>query len=78
MSVSRENILAAVQAAQVNLDVARLRDDVKLSDQGIDSLEILLVLLVLQEKYNIEIPDADVDRLLTINAFVEYLNQRLA
>lgn len=78
MPVTRENVLSAIQEAKAVLDVAKLRDDVKLSDQGIDSLEIFNVLLVICERYDIEIPDADVERLETINAIVEYLNLRLA
>lgn len=78
MPVTRENVLSAIQEAKAAQDVAKLRDDVKLSDQGIDSLEIFNVLLVLCERYEIEIPDADVERLTTISGIVGYLNDRLA
>lgn len=77
MSISRENILVIIQEAKAVDEVAKLRDDVKLSDQGIDSLGIFSVLLLISEKYDIDIPDEDSDRLNTINEIVEYLNQRL-
>lgn len=77
MPVTRENVLSAIQEAKAVQDVTRLRDDVKLSDQGIDSLEIFNVLLVISERYNIDIPDEDTDQLNTIKEIVEYLNRRL-
>lgn len=77
MPVTRENILSAIREAKAVQDVTRLRDDVKLSDQGIDSLEIFNVLLVISERYNIDIPDEDTDQLNTIKQIVEYLNRRL-
>lgn len=78
MRVVREDIVAAVRDAKVVSDPDKLRDEVKLSDQGIDSLGVFNILLVLGEKYGIEIPDSDVDQLTTIAVMVDYLNRRLA
>lgn len=78
MPITRENVLSAIQEAKAGHDVAKLRDDVKLSDQGIDSLDIFSLLLVLCERYDIEIPDADVEHLETISSIAEYLDNRVA
>ena len=78
MAVNRDNVLAIIEQANVVADVSKLRDDVRLADQGIDSLEVFNVLLRLEEKYGIEIPDADVDHLGTIMEIVDYLNKRLS
>lgn len=78
MKVVREDIIVAVRDAKVVSDPDKLRDEVKLSDQGIDSLGVFNILLVLGEKYGIEIPDSDVDQLTTIAVMVDYLNRRLA
>ena len=78
MKVVREDIIAAVRDAKVVSDPDKLRDEVKLRDQGIDSLGVFNILLVLGEKYGIEIPDSDVDQLTTIAVMVDYLNRRLA
>ncbi len=78
MKVVREDIIAAVRDAKVVSDPDKLRDEVKLSDQGIDSLGVFNILLVLGEKYGIEIPDSDVDQLTTIAVMIDYLNRRLA
>jgi len=78
MKVERQDIIAAVRDAKVVSDPDKLRDEVKLGDQGIDSLGVFNILLVLGEKYGIEIPDSDVDQLTTIAVMVDYLNRRLA
>ncbi len=77
MPVTRDDVLAAIQEAKAVQDVSKLRDEMKLTDQGVDSLEIFNVLLVISERYNIDIPDEDSDHLNTIKDIVEYLNRRL-
>ena len=78
MQVTREDIIAAIQEAKVVDTPDSLRSDIKLTEQGIDSLGMFNVILALQEKYAIEIPDQDVDRLHTIDELIAYLNTRLA
>ena len=78
MNIAREDIVAVIRGANVVSDPDKLRDDLTLADQGVDSLGIFNVILLLQEKYGIEIPDDDVDPLVSIPAIVNYLNQRLA
>lgn len=75
--VMREDVIDVIRSAKVVSDPENLRDEVRLSDQGIDSLGIFNVLLVLSEKYDIEIPDADIDHLATISQMVGYINRRL-
>jgi acyl carrier protein len=57
--------------------VDSLDPDKDLATQGIDSLDMLSVFLLLQEKFNIEIPDEDIPKLNTLNAIVEYVNQKM-
>lgn len=77
MQVTREDIIVAIQQAKVVEAPENLRSDVKLADQGIDSLGMFNVILTLQEKYGIEIPDPDIDRLNSIDELISYLNMRL-
>ena len=78
MNIAREDVVAVIRDANVVSDPDNLRDDLTLADQGVDSLGIFNVILLLQEKYEVEIPDDDVDPLVSIPAIVNYLNQRLA
>ena len=76
MKVTREDVIDAVREAGVVSDPGKVRDEVKLSDQGVDSLGIFNIILVLQEKYEIEISDEDVDKLTNVSEIVDYLNSR--
>ena len=78
MNIAREDIVAVIRDANVVSDPDKLRDDLTLADQDVDSLGIFNVILLLQEKYGVEIPDDDVDALVSIPSIVNYLNQRLA
>ncbi|MBZ9784461.1 phosphopantetheine-binding protein [Pseudomonas sp. REP124] len=69
-------VKAIVDAAVPN--AGSLRDDVSLTDQGVDSLGVFTVVMNIQDACEIEIPDGDLDRLKTINDFVEYLAGRLS
>lgn len=51
--------------------------DKSLFDLGLDSLDHAAAMLALEEKYEIKIPDADVDGLTSINQIAAYLEQRL-
>jgi acyl carrier protein len=78
MAISRQDVVAAVKEAEVLDDVSGLRDDVKLTEQGVDSLGMFNVLLVLSERFQIEIPDKDADGLNSIHQIIEYFNRRLS
>lgn len=75
MKITRADIIQAVREAKVVSDPDGLRDDVDLVDQGIDSLGFLNVLLILGEKYGIDIPDEDIDQLNTIDVIIKYVNE---
>lgn len=77
MPIGRDEVLAAIRDSEMLDDVSRLRDDVKLTEQGIDSLGMFNVLLVLSERYGIQIPDQDAEKLNTISQIAEYFNLRL-
>ena len=74
MKVVRDDIISAIRAAKVVLEPHKLNDEVALSDQGIDSLGLFNILLIIQDKYGVNIPDSDIDKLSTINMFIDYLN----
>ncbi len=78
MSITRNDVLAAIQSAKVLEDISIVRDEIKLTEQGIDSLGMFNVLLVVEERYGIQIPDSDIERLQTVNDIVRYLNALIA
>lgn len=78
MIVTVENIKEVIVEAEVLGDVNEIKSDVALAEQGIDSLDVVNVYLLLEEKFDIKIPDEDLDQVRTIEAIVEYINNKLA
>lgn len=74
MKATVENIKEVISQADVLGDINTLQNDLPLSEQGIDSLDIVNVYLLLEEKFDIKIPDEDLDKVQTINQIIEYIN----
>lgn len=77
MKATVENVKEVIEQADVLGDVDEMQSDVALTEQGIDSLDIVNVYLLLEEKFDIKIPDEDTDKLSTINDIVNYINEKL-
>lgn len=50
----------------------------KFSDVGIDSLEVMSLMLAVMERYKIDIPDAEVDNLTSVALLAEFVERELA
>lgn len=50
--------------------------DKPLQDQGFDSLDKAVVVMEIEEEFEIDIPDADAEKLTTIEEIVCYIEQR--
>ncbi len=48
-----------------------------LDDLGADSLDVVELMMALEEKYNLEIPDADAEKIKTVQDVVLYIESRL-
>jgi len=78
MMVSEEDIRSIIGQVESLKEKAYSIDGNKdFASQGIDSLDMLSVYLMIQERYNVEIPDEDIPKLDSIKSIVEYLNSRL-
>ena len=71
-----EDILEIIKKANVVKDVNMLDIDKPLSEQGVDSLDYSGVLFSVDETFDVEIPDEDIDKLLTVNDIVSYINSK--
>jgi len=74
--ITVNDIFKIIRESDIKVDVNNLEDNSPLVDQGLDSLDIMLILFAFEERYDIKIPEEDVDegKLATINAIVEYVN----
>ena len=49
-----------------------------IDDLGADSLDIVVLIMALEEEFDIEIPDADAEKVVTVNDVVEYIKEHVA
>jgi acyl carrier protein len=72
-----EQDLIEIIASNLKIDAKTISKDSNFSDDlGVDSLELVEIILKLEEKFKVSIPDADVSKLLTINDIVEYIAKK--
>ena len=76
MRVSKSEVIEIIKAAGVRGRVDNLAHDALLRENGVDSLDMAYILLSMEEKYGMKIPDEDMPKLETIDAIAEYLNNR--
>lgn len=77
MKVTIENIKDIINEAGALSNADDMAPDVSLNEQGIDSLDLVNVYLLIEEKYNIKIPDTDLNQVQTIESIVNYINEIL-
>jgi len=77
MKATVENIKEIIDEAEVLGDANEMKNDIALREQGIDSLDIVNVYLLLEEKFDVKIPDEDLNQVLTVNSIVKYINNKI-
>ena len=74
----RETVLRVLNGLAPEVDVASLDPGKELRDQiDIDSVDFLNFVIGLHKELNIDIPDADVAKLVTLNGCVTYLSAKM-
>lgn len=64
---------------QLGVDEAQVTPDAQfIDDLGADSLDTVELIMALEEKFGIEVPDEDAEKLATVGAAVEYIEKKLA
>jgi len=59
---------------RVNID--DINEDIPLSEQGLDSLDLYNVFLNIEDKYNIKIEDSDFGLLRDLKDIVKFINKK--
>ena len=79
--MSSEEIFEKVKGVIVEqLGVAEGNITMKASfidDLGADSLDIVELIMALEEEFDLEIPDADAEKVVTVNDVVEYIKDNI-
>lgn len=63
-----------VEQLSVEADAVKLESKI-IEDLGADSLDVVELIMALEEKFEVEIPDADAEKLLSISDVVSYIEK---
>ncbi len=80
--MSSEEIFEKVKGIIVE-QLGAVEDNISLEssfidDLGADSLDIVELIMALEEEFDIEIPDSDAEKVVTVNDVVEYIKEHVA
>ncbi len=63
-----------VVVEQLNVNPDEIKEDSKfVEDLGADSLDVVELVMALEEKFDIEIPDGDAEKIATVGDAVKYV-----
>jgi len=69
----------AVVVEQLNVNVDEVKEESKfVEDLGADSLDVVELVMALEEKFDIEIPDADAEAIATVGDALKYIENNNA
>ena len=78
MPLTTEEKVKQIIAVQLCVDESEVVDSANLvNDLGADSLDMTELVMNLEEEFNLEIPDDDADRVLTVADAVSYVQKRV-
>ena len=69
----KEIIVEQLGVAEDNIN----QDASFIDDLGADSLDIVELIMALEEEFDIEIPDTDAEKVVTVGDVVDYLKENL-
>jgi acyl carrier protein len=69
----------AVVVEQLNVNGDEVKEESKfVEDLGADSLDVVELVMALEEKFDIEIPDADAEKIATVGDALKYIEEHNA
>jgi len=75
MNVTQEEIFSIIENVGISVDVTQIKANMPFNEAGVDSLELINIILEIEEKFGIKIPDEDIDALNTIDNIISYLQK---
>lgn len=74
MSHDIEQRIIEIIAEQLGMDVDEIQPDCTyVEDLGADSLDIVELIMAIEEEFEIEVPDEDAEKLLTVQETIDYV-----
>jgi len=69
--------LAGIVAEKLHIERTHVKAESTMQDLGADSLDMVEIIMRIEEEFNIEINDADAEKLNTMQEVVTYIQSRL-
>ncbi|WRB30988.1 acyl carrier protein [Helicobacter pylori] len=70
--------MRAVIAEQLNIDASQVTPEAKfVKDLGVDSLDILELIMALEERFGIEISDEQAEKIVNVGDAMRYIEKQL-
>ncbi|MCQ2763370.1 acyl carrier protein [Helicobacter pylori] len=70
--------IRAVIADQLNIDASQVTPEAKfVKDLGVDSLDIVELIMALEERFGIEIPDEQAEKIVNVGDVMRYIEKQL-
>nr|AZL87957.1 acyl carrier protein [Leachiella pacifica] len=69
-------VIREIVAQQLGMDKTKISPEANFSnDLGADSLDTVEFVMAIEERFNIEIPDEDAEKIVTLNQAVEFIDK---
>ena len=78
MSDTAGEVIAQLTAVLGHSPEAIERDALLIEDLGADSLDSVVLVLAIEDRFGIDVPDEDVEELRTVQQLVEYIEIAIA
>lgn len=82
MAMTRENIAEEIKkliSESISTDINEIKEDSKfVDDLGADSLDIVELVMAMETKFDIEIPDEDAQKIKTVGEAIDYISKKLS
>lgn len=76
--LTRENIhnnVLSIIAEQLNMPVEKIKENSTFDELGADSLDRVEIVMKLEEQFNIEISDTEIEKVKTVGDVINYIEQ---
>ncbi|PUD47745.1 acyl carrier protein [Helicobacter pylori] len=70
--------MQAVIAEQLEIDVSQVTPEAKfVKDLGVDSLDVVELIMALEERFGVEIPDEQAEKIVNVGDVMRYIEKQL-
>lgn len=68
-----------ILSSQLDVDSETITNDTNIADDlGADSLDVVELLMSIEDEFDVEIPDEEIENLKTVGNLVDYIQERMA